>query len=492
MSTNIMALTLTLLFTLSAAGNQNQPERISLQQEGSSSITILDHFDGNKIRDILLSDNRRFTFFLSNENGPAPTPSRVLTAPEDAALFDVSELDGDGIREIIFARRDGIYVLEPAKEGDANGTAAGQRIVEFESRLTPRRVEKLTFVDFIRDITGDGTEDIIIADLDRIVVFKNHGGRDFRKWCEIPYEPRAEYHASPLSETGGRRETLHIPRLLASGPEEDRRIVLFDGNLLRLLKRGDDGICTEIASRDLYKTDAKVDADRDLRMRLHSSVYFDDYDKDGRGDLVICDNSRGELRFFKAVDTVSSDGHDLCIKTAGNTFHPVFTDLNRDGLKDLILPSAGKIGLFTILKVFFTSSFDMTFMVFLNRKEPIFRMVPDDSRTLSVPLSFTTSSQGISVASVMIHSFGGDFNKDGRCDFLLREEKDRIRVYFGQEDGTFSTDANLDYRVEILQDSFAVTSRATDLNGDGIADLYLHQKSAASERWDVYITGSGN
>jgi hypothetical protein len=130
----------------------------------------------------------------------------------------------------------------------------------------------------------------------------------------------------------------------------------------------------------------------------------------------------------------------------------------------------------------------MTYMIFYNRRDPLFKMMPDDARSLTFPLSFSTTPQGISVERVLIHSFRGDFNGDGRCDLLIRGKGDSILVYFGLENGTFSEDPDLTIAVQILDSSFSVTTRTEDVTGDGRADLFLHQKSEEKEHWDLYLS----
>ncbi len=479
-------LLIVLLFAAAALAAPGPVEfdHIRIEPVGAPGLEVFDDFDGDGIRDVLLADGRTFSFFLSARGGPSPQPDLVLTAPDDAILFDVANLDGGNARKIVIAKKNGVYIFGP----DEDRNAVETRIVDARSRLLPERVDALTFVNFVRDITGDGPEDIVFADLDSLLIFERDGSGGFAKWGEIPFLPRSEIHAEPLSETGALRETLFVPMLMAGGSADDRRLILYDGSSVRIVKRNDDGICGELSKHRLVKERSKEASERDVRMRFHTNVFFDDLDGDGRGDLAVCDNSHGEISFYTGIDSEQPDDHDLIIRVDGNTFLPIFTDLNNDGFKDLILPTTGKIGLFTVLKVFFTSRFDMNYMVFYNRQTPLFRQIPDDSRTLSFPLSFSTSSKGLSVESVLIRSFQGDFNGDGRCDFLLRGDKNTVRVFFGLENGTFSKKPDMVFPVKIAPKCFHVNTRTPDLNGDGRADLFLHQKSPTVERWDIYLS----
>jgi len=489
---NLIAAALSgLLFGLAAPAPAPPPEgpdttvaHRALKPTGRPGLFIFDDFNGDGIKDILLCGNRVLSLFESGPAGPGGTPSHVLRVPDDAVLLDVADIDGDGAREVVVLKAGGVYTILPGSQGMTVQT----QIISAKSRLIPPRVEELKFVDFVRDISGDGPEDVIFPDLQVMEVFRSDGTGAFTSWATIPYTPRAEYSQEPLSDTGGRRETLNLPVLLAGGEVGvKRRFVLFDGSWIRLMQRQPDGSCKELAARNIYADETIADGDRDMRLRFSSNVFFEDLDHDGLGDLVVCNNSKGEMRFFLGIDEGHEDREDLCIKVQGNTFQPVLTDLNGDGRKDLILPSIGEVGLFTILKIFFTSRFSMSFMVFFNRGEPLFRMMPDDERRVTFPLSFSTTPKGISVASVLIYSFDGDFNGDSRTDLLLRGDKNRISVFYGFEGQAFATEPSLSFEVAIVPASFLVTTHTGDVTGDGRADLFLHQRSEKEERWDLYM-----
>lgn len=463
--------------------------RTALQPSGAPALEVIDDFDGDGRLDILLCDNRTLSLFLSGKKGPDTKPTHVIRASADAVLLDVADLDRNGAREVMLLKSDGLYKVRPENGEDGKkGAFSEELVLAAASRLIPRNVENLTFIDFIRDITGDGPEDVIVPDLTAMRVFSGDEKGALAHWTDIPYEPRSEYHQEPLSETGGRREMLTVPLLMAGGMPGDRRLVLYDGNWLHILARSEDGTCRRLSSRNVYKTDSRVAADRDIRARFLTSVHFEDLNADGRGDLVLCDNATGELRFFSGIEEEQPDDHDFVIKVSGSTFQPVFTDLDSDGLIDMILPLVGEIGAFTIMRVVFSSSFDLNYLVFFNRKNPIFRIAPDDMRTIAFPLSIFTTPDGISVEGTLILSFEGDFNGDGRNDLLLRGGGRKLHVFYGLEDGTFSEKPDIQIDARFIKDAYKVKTRTEDFNGDGRADVYIHQKSGKAECWDVYVS----
>lgn len=200
---------------------------VSLRPEGAPDLEIFDDFDGDGIRDVLLCDNRTFSLFLVGRDGILPSPSLVFTAPEDAVFLDVGDTDRDGAREPLVLKRNGVFALRPGSGPDR--PCVERCIASVKSDLIPSRVERLVFVDFLRDMTGDGHEDLIIPTSRTLEILASHketqegahGGHaascSFVPWGRIPYTPRATFARAPLSETGRFTEVLHIPQILARG-----------------------------------------------------------------------------------------------------------------------------------------------------------------------------------------------------------------------------------------------------------------------------------
>lgn len=456
---------------------------------GSPDLEIFDDFDGNGVRDVLLCDNRSLCLFLGEKDSFPDSPTHRFEAPDDAAFIDVIDSNGDGARDIVVVKSTGIFVLEPGPEP---GTCSERLLVPGESDLIPPRVARLSYVNFATDITGDYVEDLVFTTTRRFIVHAcikkdEEGKRRFEKWGEIPYTPRAVFTEEPLSDTGRFTETISVPQLMAQGPRDDRTLIFYDGAWVRILKRTEGLLFAEASARNLFEN---VADEKDALIRFPTNVRFVDLDRDGRGDLVVFDNQRGEVRFYRGVDAEQPDKPDFSIRVKGQLMRPVLTDLNKDGLRDLILPNVGEIGLFTALKVFIASDFDLTVQFFFNRGEGLFRTIPDETRTLSLPLSFATSSKGINVQHMLIYSFRGDFNGDKRCDLLLRGKGNKLNVFFGQKDGSFSDEPDMDFEVEILPSCFSVRTRIIDLNRDGISDLFLYQRASKIEenRYDLYLS----
>ncbi len=474
----------------SAEEPQESPfTHIRFLPEGRPDLEIFDDFDGNGVRDVLLCDDRELSLFLGEKTSFPDKPTLRLTAPDDAAFIDVIDADGDGSRDIMLLKSNGIHVLEP---GEKPGSCRERLLIAGKSDLIPPRVKRLTYVNFARDVTGDYVEDLVFTTTDRFIIHgcikkDGEGGHCFEKWGEFPFMPRAEFTEEELSDTGRLTERISVPQLMAQGPKDNRTIIFYDGEWVRILKRTEGLLFAESSSRNLF---ADRSEDNDGLIRFPTNVQFRDLDRDRKGDLVVFDNQRGEVRFYRSIDAEQPDKPDFSIRVKGQLVRPLLMDLNKDGYRDLILPNVGDIGVFTALRVFVSSKFDLTVQFFYNRGEGLFRTIPDETRTLSFPLSFATSSAGIDVQHMLIYSFRGDFNGDKRCDLLLRGKGNMLNVYYGQEEGTFSDEPDMSFEVEIIPSCYSVRTRIVDLNRDGISDLFLYQRSTKVEenRYDLYLS----
>ena len=485
-------LPLLLLLAWPGPGRANAPQdgtgftHVRLEPEGAPDLEIFDDLNGDGKTDILLVQSRLMSVFFNQEGTFSSRPSVRIDAPSDAIFLDVGDAGGTGAKEPVYISRRGVFRLARAREGGAYVPA---RIIEFENAFLPPSVEKLVFLDFLKDLTGDGLEDILVPELQRFVVFESIAGGGSRRWGEIPFRPRADFYTEELSQTGKLKEVVHIPRLFSGTAGKNRFFVLYNGTQVTILERNEEGRFDIKSDEPLFKPDSR-EYEEESRTYFGKNVFFEDLRNDGNHALVIADNRQGRVIFHKGGNMEKPFQRELTIRTDGWILKPVFNDMDGDGAKDLILPTIEKIGIFTILRVFFTSRFDIQYMVFLNRGEPLYPLNPDVARSVSLPLSFTAGPEGIQVRHSLIYSFDGDFNGDRINDFVVKTAPRKLGIHHGAREGGFSEtpDQIIDY-IPMPDCSSAVT-RIHDINGDGRADLFLHQKSIKNEAdsYDLYLS----
>jgi|GEM_PF-2295991 len=458
----------------------------NLRFTGNPNQELLEDFDRDGSVDIALWDNRVFQVFFCEDGRFSTTPSQLVEAPADAVFLDVGVVSEDAHREPVFMTREGVFrmVYENAREGFKN-----LPVLEFDNQVIPRHVSRLVHVNFLCDITCDGKEDIVVPERDRYVVYQQIKYGSFVYWGEIPIKLNANFYSDELSHTGRLREIVHFPRIFSGRGAGGVFTILYDGTWVKVYGSNAGGVCKIVKSLclDEKRRDEYEDV---LRAYFGKIVFFENLNNNDNYTLIITDNKAGTIKFLKGIGLEESLRSEMEIKTHGAMLKPVFTDLNGDGLKDLILPSIKDIGIFTVVRVFITSRIDINYMIFFNRKIPTFKITPDISRSVSLPLSISMSFGGLRVESSLIHSFDGDFNNDGINDLLLKSSSESLGVFFGKQGVGFSKKPDKTIPFKPLPECLSVRARLCDMNWDGVADVILHQISSddGNYAYDLYLS----
>jgi hypothetical protein len=459
---------------------------LSLQPRGAPDLEIFDDLNGDGHTDILLTDGKVLFIFMQVDGTYSDKPSFRVAAPEGTIFMDVGDVEGRGKKEVVFLGRDGISRLERREDDSGFET---KLFFKHANPFLPSKIKKLAFLDFLQNITGDEVEELMIPESKRFVVYERTGQADYQQWAQIPFRPRGDFYTEELSQTGRLKEVVHIPRLFTAESQGTCTLVLYDGVWVTLFEREPDGSVKVLARELLYEHDPR-EYEEESRAYFGKNLLFEDLAGKGTPAIIVAENRSGKLVFHKGGNLTRPLQPNLTLQTDGWILKPVFQDMNDDGLKDLILPSIEKIGVFTILRIFFTSRFDIRYMIFYNRTEPLFKLLPDVSRSVSLPLRFTAGPEGVNIKHTLVYTFEGDFNGDGLGDFLHRCAHQQLGIYYGRKGSDFSEepDATLDYFP--LEHCSSATTRVFDLNRDGISDLFLHQKSIEMEedRYDVYLS----
>ncbi|HEY4595862.1 MAG TPA: VCBS repeat-containing protein, partial [Thermoanaerobaculia bacterium] len=131
----------------------------------------------------------------------------------------------------------------------------------------------------------------------------------------------------------------------------------------------------------------------------------------------------------------------------------------------------------------------LDFHVWCQEKDGGFRQVKglDLSGTFRVDLNDLRVSQ--------LSLFSGDFDGDGRADFVQIGRGKRVTIHKGRPDCSFPADPDMAFDLREEPRDLALV-RIRDLDGDGRADLYvIHPQRAVEEgfvppvRMDLYLSG---
>ncbi|HEY1662635.1 MAG TPA: VCBS repeat-containing protein [Verrucomicrobiae bacterium] len=159
-------------------------------------------------------------------------------------------------------------------------------------------------------------------------------------------------------------------------------------------------------------------------------------------------------------------------------------DVDGDGFMDMVLgdiPIDSREGTRSMIT---TGKFDLSLRFHFFQPGAGFSNDTDYQRTVPVyfggGLGWDPDNQ---LYSDQLLSLNGDFNGDGKKDLLVRDNSDRISVYFfnSRETG-FSARADLEFLCPEQMERWQIK----DLNGDGVSDLIVKLKN--EERFRIFIS----
>ena len=369
-------------------------------------------------------------------------------------LSVVEDVDGDGAPDALIPGRDGLRVHRGAAGTFDAAATFSERLPGDRQSTRFGSASRSVPLPRVEDVDGDGKPDLLVAALDAappsIAIARGLGGGRFAA-----------------------ARTIELGCLLAAGATSsstsgDRRSVAYAGDL-----DGDGRL--ELVTResvDTGKSDMKQAKRPLMRYRLHhlradltpDPTPYGTFDAEGWG-------FSGAFR----------DGVDLR-----------FIDLDGDKRKDLVTITLD-FSMFQALRALTAKkvSVGLEFHVIAQRPDGSFRLVPDQKldETLHLDLNRLEISR--------LGQFQGDFDGDGRIDFVHLGRGKTITIHRGQPGGRYADKPDLSVTLEEEPEDVMLV-RVRDLDGDGRSDLAITRTLAprdagatAPANLELLLSGEG-
>jgi VCBS repeat protein len=351
-------------------------------------------------------------------------------------------LTGDELPELLLPGRRGLAVFRGTAQGFSRRPAALFPVPgEAAGRAGP--LERLYPLPAVQDVTGDGLPDLVFRDprqgWNRVRVMVNDRQGRFRKPIELAV--RRGGAGSPEGvffgdlDGDGRAELVTRQEMAPAGGSLRKEMAAArePKSRLRLYRVGADFKVAAKPYQTLEVTGYGIEGGAPLLLGLR------DLNGDGRLDLA---TATLDLTFFKALRSLATRRLDVGV--------------------ELRLWCQGTGGML----------------------RPVGRRGPEGR--------FRFDLNDVKLAQVAL--FSGDFDGDGRPDFLAAGKGRQVAIHRGRPDCSFP--AKPDLALELAEEPRDVTLlQARDLDGDGRADLAIAQPGPPGEpgfsrpaRLDLYLS----
>ncbi|MEO1083902.1 MAG: VCBS repeat-containing protein [Acidobacteriota bacterium] len=416
---------------------------------------------------VALTDSGISTLGLDAEGRPTLEPvleDAPVLAGTGALYPDlnlVHDLDGDGGRDLLLPAPDGLAIY-PERDGVWTEASARLRLPHDERRAGRRGVERLYPLPRVEDVTGDGR-------LDLEVLSHRNGWRGL----------------AVLPGVGGGRFGPPIEPLDDDSFPDDHAVIHV-GDL------DGDGRAEYVTQESLAEEDAGMRQEMrqakrpPFRYRLHRS-----------GDSLA--PAAEPYRTFEALGyTLSEGGGEMSDggdgdggeASVGVTIPGGLQDLDGDGRRDLIALTLD-FSMLQAVRILATRtiSIGLDFHLHCQGEDGQFRPVPD----LDLSGRFKLNLDDIRMSQLSL--FDGDFNGDGRADFVQLGRGKTVSIHAGQPGCSYPKKPDLTLRLKDEPRDLALVE-IEDIDGDGLSDLRIVHPNRIDEpgvtppvRLDLYLSG---
>jgi hypothetical protein len=375
-----------------------------------------------------------------------------------ADLGLVRDLSGDGVPDLLLPAQDGlaVYLGSP---GGLSRQAVARFPVPGESWRSTGELERRYPLPTVQDVTGDGRPDLVFRD-------------PVKRWGVVRVR----------RNNGGGKFLPPIEMRLGEGEGEKGPLPVFFGDL------DGDGTGEVVTRQTFEKEDAGL---RESMKEVREPKSRLEFRRVGKGLQRVLDPYRSLEITGHAFEGGDMEGSDRSV-SVGAGFPGGFQDLNGDGRMDLVTVTMD-LSVPKIMGSLATKrlTIGLDFHVWCQQGDSGFRRV----QGLDLSGKFRVNFNDLRISQLSL--FSGDFDGDGRGDFLQIGRGKTVTIHRGRPDCGFpkAPDATVQLREEPRDLSLV---KIRDLDGDKRTDLMVLSPRAAAEpgmappvRVDLYLSGGG-
>lgn len=395
----------------------------------------------------------------------------LMSLPKESIAFDLFT-DPLGVESILLLDSSGISKLN--LENKSIQLLSGINSLYLEDN--PQFIAKK---ELVKDLNGDGLDDIIISDFSNIHLLLQRQDGEFDK-TSLPIKASIDMTSERVSFSEARIFNVD------SNFDQLIDIIVVEQGQLQIYQQSKDGNFSPINNRislpmqvsalpwwSVKGTDGESADQSDLEHRMlekMEDINGDDIidimvrhtkssgvlDRQNQYEIHYGSNQNGVLAFNQQPDTlISADGTLSGLE---------LLDINADGRKE-ILVSSFDIGVSQIIGALLSGSIDQDVYVFSLDEQDKYDKEPLFSEEVDLNFSLSSGSTGQPVILM------ADLNGDGFKELVLSAGKKRLAIYKGENNEQLFQSRNKRHKLTLPQDGSMLT--AVDLNNDNQQEIIV-------------------
>lgn len=466
-----------------------------LKVEGDYIDYLLEDLNGDGLNDGLFFHSTRqdatvsrcFSVFYQQPAGFNEQADYQFEIEPDAVVYDLGDIDSNPGKEILFFNNEGLFYYKMI-----DGRYDPTPIPFLETPSIFKIPDKLFLerLDFARDLNNDGIDEILIPQFNYYLIYG--------KQADGTYKMTAKLDCPMLNSVTSLNEVSHYliatfltPNTLIIDYNRDQRsdIVTLHDEYLKVFFQNSAG---EFSNADSVIVNLNFILTQAYSLKLgngniHQRDRFKDkigvtsladLNDDGLLDIIIekfsmkdgAFNPKKQFQIYFARQDpdnpknggVFNEVPDHIIINRGFQIQCKVGDLNNDGKMDIYIPVV-EIGLFNIITMLVTGNIDVTVLWYVMDKSGQYNQKPDFE--LGVTVEIDARRRKIPVSSI-----DGDFNGDGRKDFM-RAHDGKLMIHYAPDDGRPKETADIEFVIELPDNGQMV--KPLMVNADAKSDVVM-------------------
>ena len=448
------------------------------------------------------SISRYFSVFYQHAKGFNKQADYQFEISPGAVVYDVADVDPTPGKEILFFKNEGLFYY---KMTDGRYDLSPVLLFETPSIFKLPDQAFLERLDFARDLNNDGVEEILIPQFLHYVIYSKQpeskqpdSKQTDDEQMAGTYTMTATLDCSVLNSIKSLKgvsrsliSTFLTPNTIIFDYNRDQLddIVTLHDNYLKVFFQNNAG---QFSNTDAAVINFEFDLtlaytsmsgpghphERDRLKDKIGITSLTDLNDDGLLDMIVekftmkdgALNPKKQFQiYFGYVDPenphnggIFNKVPDHIIINRGLQIYSKIVDLNHDGKMDIYIPII-EIGVFNFISMLISGDIEITVLWYVMDDSGNYRKKPD----FEMEVTFELDTKG---RKFPVSTFDGDFNGDGRKDFL-RSQDGMLKIHYAPEDGVPREKADVEFPSEIPNNGMMVKSHM--VNADAKSDVVM-------------------